>query len=370
MTHDIIPVANPNAQFKSHKSEILDAINRVLKSGHYILGQEVRMFEKEFAEFIGVSFCIGVASGTDALSLALKAVGVSAGDEVITVSHTAVATVAAIDQINGIPVLADIDPISRCMDPQKITRLLSDRTKAIVPVHIYGQPAPMEEILEIAHKHKIRVIEDCAQAHGAKLNGKHVGAFGDAAAFSFYPTKNLGALGDAGAVMTNSSKIAESVRAFREYGWNKDRVSTTQGRNSRLDEIQAAILRTKLPYLEKDNARRRKIAESYRVALEGTKITPPAPIEGTLHAFHLFVVETQKRDLLRDFLAKAGIDSALHYPLPIHRQPAYIRKIRGADDLSNTEELYKGLLTLPLYPELSDEQVSTICSRLREWAGN
>jgi len=367
MIDDFIPVADPGAQVKAHEREINESIKRVLSSGWYILGQEVRSFEKEFADLLDARFCVGVASGTDALILALKAVGVKQGDEVITVSHTAVATVAAIEQAGAIPVFADIDPLTRCMDPDLILELVSEKTTAILPVHIYGQPAAMEEIISMAGQCNLKVVEDCAQAHGAEIHGKKVGTFGDVGTFSFYPTKNLGAIGDGGAVVTNSAEIAERVRVLREYGWKERYVSSVQGMNSRLDELQAAILRTKLPYLLRDNEFRREIAKRYCAAIDGVCIVPPAQVEGTLHAMHLFVVECDKREALTNFLKEQGVGTAIHYPLPIHKQPAYAGRIRGSGELPCTEALYKQIVTLPMYPELTDHQVKIVCTALSRW---
>ena len=367
MPHDVIPFANPKAQFIAYEKQILEAVQRVLTSGWYILGEEVRNFEKEFANFIGAKFCIGVANGTDAIALALQAAGIAPGDEVITVSHSAVATTAAIEQIGAIPVFADIDPVTRCMDPDCIEPLISEKTRALLPVHIYGQPAPMDEILAIARKYNLQVIEDCAQAHGAELQGKKVGTFGDAASFSFYPTKNLGAIGDGGAVVTNSSALADNMRSLREYGWKERYISSIPGVNSRLDEIQAAILRVKLRALSQDNDRRRKIAQLYVESIDREKIIPPADIKGALHAMHLFVVECDERDALQKYLKQENIGTAMHYPLAIHQQPAYINRIKGSDILTRTEHLYKRILTLPMYPELTDSQIERICSALKKY---
>src|ERR1041385_8930433 len=239
----LIPVANPAAQLESHRAEISKVLERFLDSDRFILGPEVEAFENEFAKFLGASFCVGVANGTDALALALKSTGASAGDEVITVSHSAVATVAAIEQIGADPVFADIDPVSRCLNPSAIEGLVSLRTKAIVPVHIYGQPAAMDEILAIARRHGLKLIEDCAQAHGAEVHGRKVGTWGDAAAFSFYPTKNLGALGDGGAVVTNSAESAERIRSLRQYGWKERYISDEPGdrKSTRLNSSHGYI---------------------------------------------------------------------------------------------------------------------------------
>jgi dTDP-4-amino-4,6-dideoxygalactose transaminase len=364
---NLIPVSDPKAQYQRLQQELQQALGRVCSSGHYILGPEVKGFERAFAEYLGVSHCIGVASGTDAVALALRAAGVLAGEEVITVSHSAVATVAAIEQIGAVPVFADIERESRCLDALRIEELVSSRSRAIVPVHIYGQPARMREILEVARKHKLAVIEDCAQAHGAMIGSQRVGSFGDLAAFSFYPTKNLGALGDGGAIATSSGRLAEQARLLHQYGWQERYISSVAGVNSRLDEMQAAILSVKLRYLDHDTQRRRQIAAFYRSCMDGERLVAPAVIEGTTHAMHLFVLECDKRDELRNFLEKRGIGTALHYPLPIHQQPAYQGRIRGAANLSSTERLYRRLLSLPMYPELTDSQVGRVGDGLREW---
>ena len=367
MANDIIPVANPHAQFNAHAAEIRSAVERVLASGWYILGEEVKSFELEFAQFIGTKSCIGVASGTDALALALRACGVGQGDEVITVSHSAVATVAAIEQIGAVPIFVDIESKSRCMDPTKIQPFISAATKAIVPVHIYGQPASMFEIMNISRQYNLKVIEDCAQAHGADISGQRVGTFGDAAAFSFYPTKNLGGIGDGGAIVSNDGAIAEMCRHLREYGWKERYISFFSGYNSRLDELQAAILRVKLKYLAQDNAYRREIAEKYSAAIDGTRIIPPAQINNILHAMHLYVIESENRDNLQEFLSYHKIGTARHYPMPIHLQPPYRGRIRGGENLVHTETLYKRILSLPMYPELTDGQVEKICTSLKKW---
>jgi dTDP-4-amino-4,6-dideoxygalactose transaminase len=365
----LVPVANPRAQYKRFEREIRAAVENVLEGGMYILGNEVTAFEKEFAAYLGVDFCVGAGNGTDALRLALLSCGIGSGDEVITVSHTAVATVSAIEQCGAHPVFADIDPVTRCLNPDNIPALLSQRTRAVIPVHLYGHPAPMGEILEIARKFGLKVIEDCAQAHGADINGKKVGAFGDIAAFSFYPTKNLGALGDGGAVVTNSPGLAERVRALREYGWTERYISAFPGVNSRLDEIQAAVLRIKLPHLDHDNARRRAIAERYCSATNESMMIPPAIVSGATHAMHLFVLECEERDSLREFLRLKGVGTAVHYPLPVHLQDAYRGRIRGGDSLSVSEEICGRILSLPMYPELSDGDVDRICGALALWNG-
>jgi dTDP-4-amino-4,6-dideoxygalactose transaminase len=359
-----IPVADPGAETTAFRIPIQEAIERVLSSGTYILGSETDEFEHEWAAYLGVRHCVGTASGTDAIALALRAVGVTRDDEVVTVSQTAVATVAAIESIGAIPVFVDVDSITRCMDPSLIPGALSSRTKAILPVHLYGQPAPMDAIRSIAEGHGLAVVEDCAQAHGAAIDGRKVGTFGHAAAFSFYPTKNLGALGDGGAVVTDDGLLAQRLRELREYGWRERYVSYVAGGNSRLDELQAAILRVKLPRLDQRNERRRAIAERYRRAVEAPTISAPADIPGTTHAMHLFVLECDNRAAWEDAFRRDGVRTARHYPMPVHRQPAYAGRIRGGERLPVTDRLAERIVTLPCFPELREEHVRRICERL------
>lgn len=361
-----IPVANPRLKALKYKREILRAFESVIESGNYILSKEVNMFEKEFADFVGVKYSIGLANGTDAIALALKSVGVRPGDEVITVSHSAVATVAAIEAISAVPVLVDIDPTTRCMNPELLPELISSKTKVILPVHIYGQPASMKDIINIANKYGIKVVEDCAQAHGAEIEGKKVGSFGNAAAFSFYPTKNLGGIGDGGAAVTNSSETAQFLNEVRQYGWHERYISSFAGNNSRLDELQASILRIFLKNLNEDNQRRIEIARLYDSVIDGEIIKAPPNLSGTKSVYHLYVVETEYRDELSKHLNNSGIGTGLHYPLPIHLQPAY-RRIKGANRLQKTEKLYKRILSLPMYPELTNSEVEKVQSSLKEW---
>lgn len=367
MNKTIIPVANPRERFIHRKDEFLKAAQSVIENGMYILGDEVASFEKEFAGYIGVNYCVGVANGTDAIAIALKGLGVKPGDEVITVSHSAVATVAAIEMVGAIPVFADIELDSRCIDSLKIAELISPKTKAVIPVHIYGQPARIKEIVQVAHKHDIKVLEDCAQAHGAKVDGQRVGSFGDAASFSFYPTKNLGAIGDGGAVVTNSAEVYQNVLALRQYGWHQRYISDFPGVNSRLHELQAAFLRISLKELDSDNSKRNKIANQYTSAFENLGIETPKHILSNYCVFHLYVIESDTRDELAKYLYSKGVGTALHYPQPIHLQPAYKGRIRGCESLINTEFLYKRILSIPMYPELSDAQVSTIIDAVKAW---
>jgi len=347
----------------------MKAIEEVLDSNHYILGEKVRLFEEQFAHITGCAQSAGVANGTEALVLALRALGVRPGDEVITVSHTATGTVAAIEQAGAIPVLADIDPVSHCLDPGSIEHLFSKKTKVLLPVHIYGHPAEMDKILEIASDRGINVIEDCAQANGAVYHSRKTGSMGHAAAFSFYPTKNIGALGDGGAVTSNDPSVIEKVRLLREYGFGITRhVSEIPGINSRLDEVQAAVLLVRLKYFKADMARRASIANYYLNELcEVPSVVLPGIGKNIIHAFHLFVIECDERDDLANYMDNHGIMTARHYPLPVHLQPAYVGRFRGSDDLPVTKRFYKRLLTLPLYPELTDDQINYICRVIKSW---
>lgn len=353
----ILP-SDPKANYLAHKAEIDAAIHRVLESGCYILGEEVAAFEREFARYIGVAYAVGVASGTDALELALRAAGVGAGDEVITVSHTAVATVAAIERAGAIPVLVDIDSQSFTLNPNRLTSAMTPRTKAIVPVHLYGHPALMPAIMEIGKEYQLAVIEDCAQAQGAAIQARRVGAWGQAGAFSFYPTKNLGAFGDGGALVTNDKAYAERVRELREYGWRKRHVSEHPGVNSRLDELQAAVLRVKLRHLEAENQHRRALAAAYDSALRGTNLTLPTVAADCLHVYHQYVVRSEQREKLRVALEKQGIATQIHYPLPVHRQPAY-RRLRA--DCPLTEKIAGEILSLPVHAQINRQEVERVC---------
>ena len=340
----ILPT-DPKASYLAHKEEIDAAIARVLDSGWYILGREVAAFEQEFAAYVGVRFGIGVGSGTEALHLALRACGIGAGDEVITVSHTAVATVAAIELCGAAPVLLDIDLHTYTMDPNQIESAITERTGAIIPVHLYGHPADMESIVAIARRHGLRVIEDCAQSHGGVYKGHKMGAWGDIAAFSFYPTKNLGAIGDGGIVVTDDPELAERARLLREYGWCQRYISELPGLNSRLDELQAAILRVKLCYLDQENRRRQALSRLYDDGLSTTSLVLPQSAPGAHHVYHQYVVRSKQRDALREFLQTRGIGTLVHYPVPIHCQPAYQARIRCAGSLVNTERAAEEILS-------------------------
>lgn len=364
----MIPFGDPSASYQTHKSEIDQAIKRVLDSGWYVLGTEVNEFEKEFASFHGKVFhAVGVANGTDAIALCLRALGLGTEDEIITSSHTAVATVAGIEQAGCTPVFADIDPNTRCIDPNSIKGRVGSKTRAIMPVHIYGQPAEMIRILEIAKTHNLAVIEDCSQAHGAEIRGQKVGTFADISAFSCYPTKNLGGTGDGGVILCRSKEFAEEIKSLRQYGWNEERVCITPGFNSRLDELQAAILRVKLRHLSDDNSKRRSIALRYNEELNDLPITLPTLARNQLHAMHLYVIECDRRNELMKYLRSHQIGASLHYPLAVHQQTAYAHRIRGGDNLPVTDQFYEKNLTLPMYPELSNDTVGHIISMVQKW---
>ncbi len=363
----IIPQTDPKANYLAHQGEIDAAIMHTLNTGKYILGEQTHLFEQEFAAYVGQRYAVGVASGTDALFLALRACDVNASSEVITVSSTAVATIAAICMTGAKPVCIDVNPQTRTLDPDLLKSALTAHTRAIVPVHLYGQPAAMQSICEFAERHGLWVIEDCAQAHGATYRDRNVGAWGHLAAFSFYPTKNLGALGDGGAILCSDTAIYERLKSLRQYGWDEQRVSQREGINSRLDEVQAAILRVKLRHLEDDNARRRALAARYHELLAPSGLSLPLQHADTIHVFHLYVIEHPSRDLLRNFLAQQSIGTAIHYSLPAHLQPGYRDRIRVAGSLTNTERAARSVLSLPLYPELSVENIEQVAATIFEW---
>jgi dTDP-4-amino-4,6-dideoxygalactose transaminase len=367
----MIPFGNPSASYKAYKSEIDQAIKRVLDSGWYVLGTEVDAFEEEFASFHDKDFhAVGVANGTDAIALCLRGLGLGTGDEVITPSHTAVATVAGIEQAGCSPVFADIDLNTRCIDPKSIEERMGDNTRAIMPVHIYGQPAKMNRILEIANAHNLAVVEDCSQAHGAEISGQKVGTFADISAYSCYPTKNLGGTGDGGVILCRSKEFAEKIKSLRQYGWNEARESIIPGFNSRLDELQAAILRVKLHHLADDNAKRRGIALRYNEGFIELPITLPALHENELHAMHLYVIECDRRNELMAHLRSHQVGASLHYPLAVHQHAAYAHRIRGGDTLPVTDLFYQKNLTLPMYPELSNNEVERVIRAVKRFFQN
>ena len=374
----LIPQANPGAGYRALKPEIDAAIARALDSGWYVLGQEGRGFEAEFAQFLGSAASVGCANGTDALALALRGLGIGPGATVITVSHTAVATVAAIEMAGATPLLLDIDPAHYTLDPAELAAVLSHPPaglppiRAVIAVHLYGQAADLNAILPLCRAHKVALIEDCAQAHGATLDSRRLGTIGDIGAFSLYPTKNLGALGDGGVLATNDAKLAERIAALRQYGWRTHYISDEIGVNSRLDEIQAAILRAKLPHLDAQNARRGAIAAAYDEALagDGALARPPARRQGASHVFHQYVIRLPPtpsgRAAIQSRLRDAGIGTGIHYPMPVHLQPAYLGRVAlGPAGCQASGTAANEVLSLPMYPEMTDEQVERVCAALR-----
>lgn len=361
--------ADPKAGFLAHADEIRSAIDAVLASGHYILGPQVAAFEREFAAYhgdtkIGV---VGVGNGTDALELALRAVGVGAGDTVATVANTVSATVAAIEQIGARPLFVEIDPDTMVMSSVALEAAVAihgKTIKAVVPVHLYGFPADMSALMQIARGIGAKVIEDCAQCHGASIGGRKAGLWGDAAAFSFYPTKNLGAIGDGGAVLTADVAVAERVRLLRQYGWRQRYVSDLPGRNSRLDEVQAAILRVKLRHLDADNAVRATLAQRYLAKLQGAPLRLPPTSADIVPAWHQFAIRVRHREALREQLAASEIHCGVLYPVPLHRQPAYAQ---AEVVLPHTESACADVLCLPLHPGLTIADVDRVGDEILRW---
>ncbi|MEW6240213.1 MAG: DegT/DnrJ/EryC1/StrS family aminotransferase [Chloroflexota bacterium] len=358
-----IPIVDLKAQYYSIRAEVDAAIARVLERGNFVLGEEVAAFEREFADYLGAAFTVGVDSGTSALQLALLACGIGRGDEVLAPSHTAVATVAAIEMTGTRPVLVDIELSRFTLDPERVAPAITSRTRAIVPVHLYGCPADLDPILQLARRHNLSVIEDCAQAHGALYRGQKAGTWGHIAAFSFYPTKNLGADGDGGAVVTNDPALAERVRLLRQYGWRERFVSILKGINSRLDEMQAAILRVKLRHLDRWNARRRELARLYDELLADTGLTLPAQPKDAVHVYHQYVIRHPQRERLKAFLKENGVQTIVHYPVPVHLQPAYHDLGYSLGSLPSSELAAAQVLSLPVYPEMDEEAISRV-SRL------
>lgn len=365
-----IPVQDPRSAMRESHAGVIAAIERVIDSGNYILGPEVEAFEREFAEFLGTCHAIGVANGTDALRLALAAVGVGFGDEVITVSWTAGATVAAIASLGAVPVLVDVEADYLTMDPTKLDAAWSERTRAVVPVHIYGQSADLESIQAWCNSRGVALVEDVAQGHAGEFMGRKLGTFGAAASFSFYPTKNLGALGDGGLVIVQDAASADHVRMLRQYGWKERNWSEELGINSRLDEVQAAILRVKLKGLANDLKRRERVAKRYRenLASSSVRLVPERP--GGRHAHHLYVIRTARRDDVIRGLATRGVGSSIHYPNPAHLQPAYKEVVYLPQALDVTDRLGAEVLSLPMYPSLTDSQVDRVCEALILFSGS
>lgn len=364
-----VPQANPGAGYRVHKDEIDAAVARALSSGWYILGAEGRAFEAEFASWLGATRAVGCGNGTDALALALRALDIGPGCAVATVSHTAVATVAAIQMVGATPVLIDIDPLHYTMDPAELAAVLAapppglPPIRAVIPVHLYGQAADLGAIMAVAAEYGIAVIEDCSQAHGAMLGGRKLGTIAPISCFSLYPTKNLGALGDGGVIACADAAVADRLGALRQYGWKTHYISDEAGVNSRLDEIQAAILRVKLAHLDAANARRQAIAAAYDAA---TPLPAPARRAGGTHVFHQYVLRVADRAAAQAHFRAQGVATGVHYPAPVHAQPAYLGRIAmGPAACRATETAAAEVLSLPMYPELADAQVEQVCAALR-----
>lgn len=357
-----MPFLDLRRQTEELRSELDGACERVLDSGVFLGGAEVEAFEREFASWCGAREAVAVGSGTDALELALRAVGVGQGDEVITAASTCVPTLAAIVATGATPVLADIDPMTYTLDVESVVRACGSRTRAVVPVHLYGQCAELGDLLDLARDRGLAVVDDAAQAHGAALGDRRVGGLCDATAFSFYPTKNLGALGDGGAVVTDDPEVAGRVRRLRSYGEVERNRSAGYGRNSRLDALHAAMLRVKLPRLEGWNERRRELAGRYGRLLAGRGLELPVEAAGTRHAWHLYVVRAGGRDGLRHALAALGVETLVHYPLALHEHPGHTQLARPG--LERSEALAREVLSLPLYPQLTDAEVERVCVAL------
>lgn len=363
------PFIDLRAQYEALRSELAPELEAAFASGVYIGGERVRRFENEFAAFCGRAHCVGVANGTDALRLALMAVGVGPGDEVITVPNSFVATVEAILDCHARPVFVDVRPNTLLMNVEQLERVRTPRTRAVLPVHLHGRLGDMEAVVNWAAGVRVALVEDAAQAHGARWRGRMAGAFGDAGAFSFYPSKNLGAAGDAGAVVTDYAEVANCVRLLRDHGQSNRYVHDIRGFNSRLDALQAAVLSVKLRHLERWNERRRRLVKIYRKRLEAlpTIELPSEPKDPENHVYHVFVVQTDERDALRSGLAEKGIETGLHYCSPIHLQPAYRDLGYGPGSFPVAEAAARRLLSLPLYPELSDEGVHQVCDAVEDF---
>lgn len=362
-----IPLVDLKAQYLSIKKEIDEAIQRVLNKCNFIMGDEVKEFEEELASFCSAKYAVGVSSGTDALLLALKAINIQPGDEVITVPNTFIATTEAITMAGGKIKFVDIDEETFNIDTNKIESAITNKTRAILPVHLYGQPANMDPIKDVAKKYNLKVIEDAAQAHGAEYNNKRVGALGDIGIFSFYPGKNLGAYGDAGAVVTNDSDISHKIAMLRNHGRTKKYEHEYEGYNCRLDTLQAAILRVKLKYINSWNEARRNHASSYRKLLQNTDIILPTEQKDNKHIYHIFAVRTADRDNLLNKLKNEGIGAGIHYPIPLHLQPAYRYLGYKAGDFPITEKCAREIISLPMYPELDEAKIKKVAEAISKF---
>jgi len=363
-----VPFVDLKQQYAALRNEMVPAVEAIMESSQFILGKAVEDFEQRFAKAHQVKHCVGVGSGTDALHLVLWACGIGPGDEVITVSHTFIATAEAISLTGAKPVFVDVDPVTYTMDPGLLERAITPRTKAIIPVHLYGQPAPMEKIMAIANSHGIPVVEDACQSHLASYDGKSVGQFGIAAAFSFYPGKNLGAYGEAGGVTTNDDALATKLRMLRDHGQQKKYYHATWGHNYRMDGIQGAILGVKLPHLTAWTDARRRHAETYIRKLAGVgDLVLPVQESRRKHVYHLFVVQTRHRDDLQAFLTSKDIGNGLHYPVPLHLQDAYKELGYKQGDFPVTEQVAQRGVSLPMFAELTGEQIDFVVDTIKQF---
>ncbi|HML20710.1 MAG TPA: DegT/DnrJ/EryC1/StrS family aminotransferase [Aggregatilinea sp.] len=363
-----VPFVDLQALHRPIQEELNQAVLSIIQRGNFVLGHDVDHLEEEFAAYCGVNYGAGVGSGLAAIELALRALGVGVGDEVIVPTHTFTASAAAVTFAGATPVFVDADLDTLNIDVDKIEAAITPRTKAIVPVHLYGLPADMDAIMRIANKHNLVVVEDASQAHGATYNGKRVGSFGHAAAFSFYPTKNLGAAGDAGIVVTNDERVAETIKALRNCGQTEKNLHTMEPFNHRLDTLQAAFLRVKLPYLDQWNAARRRNAAIYSELLDGSGVVTPSDTPETQHVYHLYVVRTPQRDALAAHLKQNGIGTAIHYPLPVHLQPFY--KARGHEEgqFPVAELIVSEILSLPMFPDMTREQIEYVADQIKAFS--
>lgn len=362
-----VELVDLGAQYRSIREDIDQAIQRVLDNTSFILGDEVRRFEAAWAAHVGAAGAVGVSSGTAAIALSLRALDVGPGDEVITASHTFIATAEAITNVGATPVFADIDPATFTIDPGHVEDLITDRTRAIVPVHLYGHPADMDALMDIADRRHLAVIEDAAQAHGAEVGGRRVGSIGHLACFSFYPGKNLGAYGDAGAVTGNDPALLDRIRRLRDHGRTTKYEHVEVGFAERIDALQAAILAAKLPYLEGWTEARRRHAERYVELLSGVDVGTPIELDRMRHVYHLFVLRSTRRDALLEHLKGAEVMAGIHYPIPLHRQPAYLALGYGSVSLPHTERAADEVLSLPIYPELPDEASAFVAETIRRF---
>ena len=361
-----VPFVDLKAQYQTIKPEIDAAIASVIENTNFILGPQVTAFEKSFAEYIGSAFCVGVNSGTAALQLALMACGIGRGDEVIVPSFTFFATAEAVSVLGAVPVFVDVDPVSYTITAAGVEKAITPRTRAIIPVHLYGQAADLDPISALADKHNMHVIEDAAQAHGAEYKGRRVGGLGSAGCFSFYPGKNLGAYGEAGAIVTNDEELAQQLRLLRQHGQTSKYAHAIVGYNFRMEEIQAAVLNVKLAYLDKWNNGRRERAARYNELLSETELVLPREMEYSRHVYHVYAVQCDNRDELQNRLSAKGIQSGIHYPIPIHLQPAYASLGCKAGDLPVTERLCERVLSLPLFAELTDAQQRAVADAIQQ----